>query len=91
MLSASGKRGLITHLKGIGRLYHEGHEHFNGREKIIGTHSIRPMFTKPSVSGIMGFPQPSSMGLIVAAHNKRAIIINMELLATCRPGHILRV
>ena len=61
----------------------------NGWVNIIGTRNIRPMFTKPSVSGIIGFPWSSSTGLIVAAHNKRAIMMNIELLATCRPGHIL--
>ena len=88
MVSASGKRGLITHLNGIGRLY-DGREYYEDWMDIMCAHSIRPSLMKPSLSGIIGFPWSSSTGLIVVAHNKRAIVINIELFATCRPGHSL--
>lgn len=85
MISASEKRGVIKHSKGIGRLKGSLISSVKSQNLRRGTYTTRPSLIALFSTGITGRPNESFTVVIFAAQRRQAMSMNNELLATWRP------
>ena len=85
----SGKRAVITHLNGKGRLDGREDVMIGQKGRIMNNNYMATPGIESRVSGRIGFPPSSFRAEIFAAHRTVALLRKSELFAINRPTQIL--